>query len=474
MSEVDLRTWLKRVDEMGELRKVDGATAEEDIGMATELLHHTKDSSAAIFDNIPGYKPGYRVLVNSFGSLRRIALSLGLPTDLPTQDLIAAWRNKVAALKPIPPVFVNDGPVLENVQMGDDVNVLQFPTPKWHEADGGRYIGTGSADITVEPDAGWTNLGTYRVMVHDAKRVGFYISPGKHGRIHREKYFSRGEPCPVAVAIGLPPALYLAACTEITPYAMSEYDWAGGLTGQPMKVFKGRVTGLTLPAEAEIILEGYATENNKLLEGPFGEWTGYYASASREEPVIDVKAIYYQNNPIIVGSPPNRPPDEQSRYRAFVRSVALLEDVQKAGVPDVTGVWCHEVGGARLLVGISIKQRYPGHARQAGHIAAMCHSGAYLGRYVVVVDDDIDVSNLEELMWAMCSRADPAGAIDIINRAWSGPLDPAIHPDHKGFNSRAVIDACRPYEWRDKFPAVNEPTPEVKRKTREKWGYLIK
>ncbi len=473
MSEVDLRTWLRRVEELGELRRVDGATAEEDIGMATEVLHHANGSPAVMFDNIPGYRPGFRVLVNSFGSIRRIALTLGLPFDAPTQDIIAVWRQKLADLKPIPPEYVDDGPVLENVQMGDGVDVLQFPAPKWHEADGGRYIGTGSCDITRDPDEGWVNLGTYRVMVHDAKRVGFYISPGKHGRIHREKYFSRGEPCPVAVAIGVPPALYLGACTEV-PYGLSEYDWAGGITGVPMKVFKGKVTGLPLPADAEIVLEGFATENNRILEGPFGEWTGYYASASREEPVIDVKAVYYRNDPIIFGSPPNRPPDEQSRYRAFVRSALLRDDVEKAGVPDVVGVWCHEVGGARMLVAISIRQRYPGHARQAGHIAAMCHAGAYLGRYVVVVDEDIDVTNLEEVIWAMCTRADPAGAIDIINRAWSGPLDPAIRPDLKGFNSRAVIDACRPYEWRDKFPRVNEPSAEVRRRAREKWGYLVK
>lgn len=470
---IDLRTWLQRVDEMGQLRRVDGANCEEDIGMATEVLHHADGSPVALFDNIPGYPAGYRVTVNSFGALGRIAYTLGLPVDAGPQDLLALWSEKLSDLKPIPPEFVEDGPVMENVQMGQDVNVLQFPTPKWHEADGGRYIGTGSCDITIDPDEGWVNLGTYRVMVHDANRVGFYISPGKHGRIHREKYFSRGEPCPLAVAIGVPPVLYLGCATEV-PYGLSEYDWAGGIAGEPVRVIRGKVTGLPIPADAEIVLEGFASPQERLLEGPFGEWTGYYASASREEPVLDVKAIYYRNNPIVFGSPPNRPPDEQSRYRAFVRSALLRDDVQKAGVPDVTGVWCHAVGGARMLVAISIKQRYPGHARQAGHIAAMCHAGAYLGRYVVVVDDDIDVTNLEEVIWAMCSRADPVGAIDFINRAWSGPLDPAIRPDLKGFNSRAVIDACRPYEWRDKFPAVNEPSPEVRRKSREKWGYLVR
>ncbi|MCL5958328.1 MAG: UbiD family decarboxylase, partial [Chloroflexi bacterium] len=232
MAVVDLRTWLQRVDEMGELRRIDGATCEEDIGLATEVLHRAERGPAAIFDNIPGYPSGYRVAVNNLGSIRRVALTLGLPVDADPQKLVALWRDKLNNLKPIPPKVVDDGPVMENIQLGEDVNVLRFPTPKWHEEDGGRYIGTGSCDITMDPDEGWVNLGTYRVMVHDAKRVGFYISPGKHGRIHREKYFSRGEPCPVAVAIGVPPILYLASGTEV-PYGLSEYDWAGGIAGEP-------------------------------------------------------------------------------------------------------------------------------------------------------------------------------------------------------------------------------------------------
>lgn len=468
----DLRDWLAQVEALGELKRVEGANCEEDIGAITELGSHAKVAPAFLFDKVPGYPAGYRVLSNSLGAIRRIALALGLPVDAKIEDMIALWRKKQHSNTPIPPEYVNDGPVMENVLTSDAVDVLRFPSPKWHPDDGGPYIGTASADITRDPDEGWVNLGTYRVMVHDKTRVGFYISPGKHGRIHREKYFSRKEPCPVAVVCGMDPLLFLASATEIPP-RMSEYEWAGGIRGEPYKVIKGPVTGLPIPADAEIVLEGFAYPGETHPEGPFGEWTGYYGSAMRDEPVIQVKAIYFRNDPILVGSPPNKPPDEQSHYRAFLRSAHLWEDLERSGVPDVTGAWCHEVGGCRLLLGVSIKQRYPGHARQTGHVAAMCHAGAYLGRYVIVVDDDIDVTNLEELIWAMCTRADPARAIDIIKYAWSGPLDPAIRPEEKGFNSRAIIDACRPYEWRDQFPPVNMPSPEFRRRAQEKWGHLI-
>ncbi len=467
----DLRDWIDQVDKMGQLQKVKGATWQEDIGMISEIVGHTRGSPAVLVDEIPGHKPGYRVLVNSFHSLQRIALTLGLPTDADTWTALRLWQERIKRAQPIEPRYVEEGPILENVLTGDNVDVLKFPAPIWHESDGGRYLGTASADVTRDPETGWVNLGTYRVMVHDKNRVGFYISPGKHGRIHREKYFAKGEPCPLAVVIGLNPLLYLASCGEVPPN-VSEYAWAGGIRGEPLRVVEGRVTGLPIPADAEIVLEGFAYPNEKMVEGPFGEWTGYYASASREEPVMQVKAIYHRHNPIIVGSPPNRPPDEQSHYRAFMRSALLWDEIEKAGVPDVTGVWCHEAGGSRLFVAVSIKQRYFGHSRQAMHIAANCHTGGYLGRYVVVVDDDIDVTDLEQVIWAMCTRSDPERSMDFQKRAWSGPLDPAIKPSEKGYNSRCLIDATRPWEWRDEFPPVSAPSPEVAKKAREKWGWL--
>jgi 4-hydroxy-3-polyprenylbenzoate decarboxylase len=154
----------------------------------------------------------------------------------------------------------------------------------------------------------------------------------------------------------------------------------------------------------------------------------------------------------------------------------LKENIARAGVPDVTEVWAHEVGGSRLLLAVAIKQRYPGHATQAGHVASQCHAGAYLGRFVIVVDDDIDVSNLEEVIWAMCTRCDPATQIDFITGAWSSALDPTISPEQRASgdltNSRAIIDACRPFHWKEKFQKVNAPSPEMRKEAWDKWGHL--
>lgn len=469
----DLRDWLRSIDAMGELRHVEGATWQEDIGRITEMLHHTEESPAVLFDAIPGYPKGYRLLVNPLGARRRLAFTLGMDLQISTMDLIDAWEQRVDKIEPVPVSEVAGGPILENVLEGDAIDLFKFPTPKWHDLDGGRYIGTAVADVTRDPDSGWINFGTYRVMIHDRNHGGLYISPGKHGRLHRDKYFSRGEAMPVLCLVGMDPMLFLASCLEV-PLGVSEYEWAGAVKGQPVEIVRGRHTGLPIPAHAEIVIEGFVHPNARLMEGPFGEWTGYYASGSREEPVIDVKAIYHRNDPILMGCPPEKPPYEAHHFRKYLRSGLLRKALKDAGVPGIVGAYCHPVGGCRLLYVVAIKQMYPGHAKQAAALASQVRAGAYLNRMVVVVDEDIDITDLSDVMWAVLTRADPERDYDIIRRCWSGPLDPAIHPDNKGFNSRVIIDATRPWEWKDRFPIAIGPDPEYKRQTRETWGWLLR
>src|SRR5918998_2286097 len=409
-----LRDWLRQIEALGELRTIEGANWEEEIGALTEDVQHDEHAPAVMFDKIPGYPDGYRVLVNAFGGKRQNVI-LGFSPELSKVQLSEVFLDEYrdAKAKRVPYETVADGPIFENVITGNEINVLDFPTPWWHPEDGGRYIGTGCFNVTMDPDEKWINCGTYRIMIHDERSVGFYISPGKHGRIHRDKYMEKNEPMPVCMVLGCDPLTFLIACSAI-PSGTCEYDIVGAYRDRPLKVVNGRYTGLPFPADAEIVLEGFVQPGAAQPEGPFGEWTGYYGSPGEDAPVLDIKAIYHRNDPILVGCPPQRPPGESSRSRAILRSALLREDLQKAGVPDVTGVWSHEVGGARMLVGVSIKQRYPGHARQAGHVAAQCGAGAYAGKYVIVVDEDVDVSDLNDLMSAMVFRSDPATSIDII------------------------------------------------------------
>jgi len=473
----DLREWMRETERLGELRTVLGASWQEDIGLAADVVIRADDGPAVVFDEVPGCPEGFRVLINVFAGKRR-NMTLGFPDDLTKQELSQAFfEHYLKKERRIAPTLVEDGPVFENILTEGEIDVTKFPAPIWHVDDGGRYIGTGCFSVTMDPDERWVNVGCYRSMIQDRKSVSLLMVPGKHGHVHRQKYFSRGERMPVALVVGSDPLFFFLAGTEV-PYGVCEFDVVGGMRGSPVEVVRGKVTGLPFPAHAEIVLEGYLDPKIRKDEGPFGEWTGYYAGGTSPQPVLDIHAIYHRNDPIILGVPPlGKGPDEMARYRAIMRSAMLKQELANAGVPDVTQVWCHEVGASRMLHGIAIKQRYPGHAKQVGVLGASCGSTVYGCKFVIVVDDDVDVSNFEELMWAMVTRCDPATSMDILRRMRTSPADPRLTPEQRAVsdltNSRAVIDATRPFEWRDQFPKVNAPSPEVTRKAREKFGYLL-
>ena len=196
-----------------------------------------------------------------------------------------------------------NGPVFENQNFGDDINLLQFPAPKWHEHDGGNYIGTGCVVMTKDPDSGRVNFGCYRVMVQDEKSVTVQISSAHHGAINLKKYRDRNEPAPVAVSFGHHP-IYLVIGGIGIPYRVSEYAYLGAMFGEPVPVVCGKVTGLPIPADSEFAIEGFCPPDQTRSEGPFGEFTGYYGSGEEQEPVLEVKAVYFRNDPINLGAPP--------------------------------------------------------------------------------------------------------------------------------------------------------------------------
>lgn len=469
----DLRQWLEQVETLGELRVIRGASWDEEIGAIADLAMHQPGLRPAIlFEDIPGYPAGYRVVNLILSSVNRVCLTANIPAQPDTASLVAAWRQESKKWKPLEPRWVEDGPVMENVLEGPDVDLRRFPAPMWHPLDGGRYLGTADLVITRDPDSDWVNMGTYRVMVHDERSMGIFIARGQHGKIHLNKYLEADRPCPIVLSFGHDPLLFLCASLDL-PFGLSELALAGGIRGEPFDVIRGPHTGLPIPVTSEIVVEGELLPGETRLEGPFGEWTGYYASAARPEPVVHVKAIYHRNHPIICGACPTKPLAEASFHRSIIRSALLMDYLEAAGVPDVRGAWYHEPGGPILLCAVSIKQRYPGHARQAGLIASQCRVNIYMGKYVIVVDDDIDPTNLEDVLWAMCTRSDPERSILIFGRSLGGALEVSTPPDQKLYNSRCVIDACRPWEWIKDFPPVLEFRQEVIERVKERWGVIF-
>jgi len=470
----DLREFLAQVEAIGELKTVKGASWDLEMGCLAELIYHNDQESppAICFEDIPGY-PGFRCVSGLTNSSQRLAITLGFPLSKNPLDIVQSYRDRMKVHEPLPPRFVSsvEAPIYENVLRDDEIDILKFPIPKLHELDGGRYAGTDDLVIMQDPEDGWVNIGTYRSMVHDARSLGLWISPGKQGRQIRDKYFSQDKPCPVLICIGHDPLLFLASGNELA-YGLSEFDYAGGHRGVPFEVAKSEVHGLPMPAHAEIVIEGEMHPGELKMEGPFGEFTGYYASNPSPQPVVRIQRIYHRNNPIMTMASPMQPPSDFSFSKCVTKSGMIWDEVERAGLSGVRGVWCHEAGGARMFNIISIKQRYPGHARQALHLAASCQSASYLGRWVVVVDEDIDPTNTFDVLWAMSTRCDPAQDVDFIRRAWSGPLDPMLN-EADGTNSRGLIDACRPFERLKTFPPVARASDKFRNEIAEKFKHYL-
>jgi len=471
---LDLRAFLDRVKEAGELEEISGAHWNLEIGALTEIFAEQASTPALLFDRIPGYPNGGRVLSNVLFSPLRHSLAIGVAPELSAISLVQYVKDRLVGLKPIPPEEIEHAPVLQNILTGSDVNVLKFPAPHWHEKDGGRYIGTFDAVICRDPDTDYINVGTYRVQVHDDKTVGLWIIPGKHGNLIAQKYWSKGRDCPFLIACGMPPSMILASAVGI-PWGMSEYDFLGGILGVPIPVVRGRDTSLPMPANAELVLEGYAPppETSSHPEGPFGEWPGYYASGTIDRPVVKISAIYHRDDPIITGDPPLKTYLNAEIYM-YIRAANIWSSMERAGIPDVKGVWFPRQG--RFVVAVAIRQRYPGHARQVGHGVLATRDGGRDTRMIIVVDDDIDITNINEVLWAVATRWDPKRQSEIVDVPASD-LNPTVTPAqraaHDMVSSCIVIDACRPFGRKEQFPPVSSVSPEYKQTVLKLWGHLF-
>jgi 4-hydroxy-3-polyprenylbenzoate decarboxylase len=352
-------------------------------------------------------------------------------------------------------VEVKTGPVKEHIHTGDDIDLFEFPAPRWHELDGGRYLGTGDMVIMRDPDEDWVNIGTHRVQIHDRTTATIFIAPGQHDAIIARKYWAKGLSCPVAVSCGQEPTLWLISTVRI-PWGISEYDYAGWLKNKPVEVIRGQITDLPIPATAEIVLEGELVppEIETRMEGPFGEYTGYYGGRSAPAPAFRVKSILHRNNPILLGAPPFRLWPLYWYGGHLIRAAVMWNEMDRQ-VPGVKGVWLSDDAAIRVPI-ISIKQEYAGHPNDAAMAAKLF---GYIGKFIIIVDDDIDPSNMSEVIWAVGTRCDPETSINIITGTRASRLDPRISPEKRARNeftgSTAIINACKPYHWiKDKMGGV--------------------
>ena len=474
----DLRQFIEASKKVSEWREIKGADWNLEIGTLIETTAELiPDRPLLLFDEIKGYPQGFRVLGLAFASYKRIALALGLPHDRSKLELVRLAARKISSAKSIPPKEVTRAPVTENVITGADVNLFKFPALRSHEDDGGRYIGTGDVVINEDPESGFINMGTYRMQIHEQNLLGIWMSPGQHGHMICTKYWEKGKCCPVVATFGQDPLTFMASQTKI-PWGRSELDYVGGLRGRPLEIIKGPVTGLPIPAHAEVAIEGEIPPPSEEArdEGPFGEWPGYYSGGTlgtgESQPVIRVKAIYHRNNPILEDEAPLWPGATNMDFS--LKAGLLWDQLERVGIQDVTGVYNHAIS---FIWVVAIKQRYAGHAKQVGHAVIASSTSARHGRYIVVVDDDIDPTNFKEVLWAMMTRVEPSTDIEIVDGCWSTPLDPRMSLEKKKAGnytgSRAIFYAVRPFAWKDKFPMVSRAKQELRDKVIERFKGII-
>ena len=475
----DLRDWLARVDAMGELVRVSQpVNRDEEMSGIAYLVAKQNPSPAILFDCAKGFEKGAigaRHLWNILGpSRKRIALTLEEPAETPIVELIRRTKDKLKRRVSPREVARNEAPIYENSILGKDIDLDQLPIPQHWPLDGGRYAGTGDAVITRDPDTGHLNIGTYRMMQQGKAQVGLYLSPGKDARLHIARAWQQDKPIAVAAAWGIDP-LFMLVGSQTFPKNVSEYEFAGGIKGGPIPVVRGRTTDLLLPANAELVIEGMIRPNSVKAEGPFGEFPGYYGRPEAGCPLVDITAVHYRSNPILTNAlMADYPSCEQSGFFSVIRSAKIWDDLDRLGIPGIAGVYSHPAaaGGFGMTV-ISLEQRHAGHAAQALALAAQVPGGAYYTKWIIAVDDDVDPTDMDQVIWAMASRCNPIEDIDILRNTWSTWLDPTQNPPEKRpYGSKALINACKEHRHLPVFAKRTALRKEVYEEIAARWKSL--
>ena len=477
----DLREYISFLERKGELRRI--ATPVDHELEITEIADRVIKSGgpALLFENPRGYD--VPVLINMFGSAQRMAWALGVERldDLAgrVQDLLGLMHgppegliNKLRTLGQLvhlgsfQPKTVRSAPCQEVVFHGEDVDLYKFPVLKCWPLDGGPYI-TLPLVITRDPQTGVQNYGTYRLQVYDRRTTGMHWQTHKvaahHERIGRELGLDRMD---VAVAIGADPATMWTGSAPLPP-DMDEMVVAGFLRDEAVDLVKAKTSELLVPAQAEIVLEGYVELDETRLEGPFGDHTGYY-SMEDPYPVFHIDCITHRRQPIYPATIVGRPPMEDYWMGKVTERVFL--PMIKTLLPEVVDMNMPAEGVFHNLVIISVKKEYPGQARKVMH--ALWGLGLMsLVKTIIVVDHFVDVQNISEVAWRVANNIDPAQ--DFVFT--TGPIDDLDHasPTPK-FGSKVGIDATikgpleggRKREW----PPDIVMTPEIKQLVDRKWS----
>jgi 4-hydroxy-3-polyprenylbenzoate decarboxylase len=519
----DLREWIAALDHAGELRRI-RAEVDPNLEIA-EITDRVSKAGrpgrpvlppggpALLFENVKGH-PGARVLINQFGSERRMRLALevdrldqisGRIHDLVNVKSPEGFLDKVKMLPMLAdfgkffPKTVSTGPCKEVIKKGSDVNLLELPVLKCWPQDGGRFI-TLPCVITRDPRTGKRNVGMYRMQVYDGRTTGMHWQRQKVAAEHFRERMRRqaaGHDDPsrdpaavdimarslggsilaegarssgrmeVAVAIGTDPALTFSAIVPAPP-DVEEFIVAGFLRQKPVELVKCESVDLEVPASAEIVLEGYVNLDELRPEGPFGDHTGFYTLEDLY-PVFHVTCVTHRKDPIYATTIVGKPPMEDAYMGKAVERIFL--PLMRLTLPEIVDVNLPIEGIFHNLMLLSIKKSYPGHARKVMN-GIWALGQAMFTKVIVVVDEDVNVQDPGEVLWKVLNNIDPERDIQFT----LGPIDSLDHSSRQpNFGSKMGIDGTR--KWATEgfsrpWPPEIEMDKTIKAIVDKKWKDL--
>lgn len=475
----DLRGWIDHLRQAGELKEIDSEVDWDcELGTITRRAFGNGDGPALLFKNIKDYKSGRctQLFTGGLSKYSRVAMMFGLPPDAPITDLVKAARKAYASR--VPPVTVATGPVKENILKGDDINLFEFPVPRWHRLDGGRYINTMQGTVTADPETGRLNVGMYRGMIGKKNTLPVLLWRPQNWGQDFAKYNGQGKEMPVAFIYGWEPCLPFCASSPIPP-DVSEYDVMGAIRGAPVELVDCETVPLKVPASAEIVIEGWISNDPSTfeMEGPFGEYTGYFGGDQCLKHTVRVTAITHRNNPIFRGTLEGTMPkmlNENSIMSSVQRAALAWNILDRSGVPGVTDVHCPPANNGTTLI-IQLRQTYRGQAKQAA--CAIWGSNAAHLRYkhIWAVDEGIDIHDYGALDWAFAYRVNAAeDDIVFFPGTFGSALDPSTRLKYRDTNMygtgkwcRVLIDATINLDFEpeanyqgDRYPRSVMPEPQ--------------
>jgi len=482
----DLRDFIKQLEKQGELKRI---TVEVDPYLEmTEICDRTlkRGGPALLFENPKG--ANIPVLANLFGTPRRVAMGMGAEsvTELrgigellaylkepePPKGMKDAWE-KFPVFKQVlnmAPKIISSPPCQELVRVGDEIDLADYPIQTCWPEDAAPLI-TWPLVITKGPNKERQNLGIYRMQVIGKNKVIMRWLAHRGGALDFKEFQAAhpGQPFPVSVALGADPATILAAVTPV-PDSLSEYAFAGLLRGSKTEVAKSILNDLQVPASAEIVLEGFIYPGEFAAEGPYGDHTGYYNEVA-DFPVFTIERITQRQAPIYHSTYTGRPPDEPA-----ILGVALNEvfvPILQKQFPEIVDFYLPPEGCSYRMAVISMKKQYAGHAKRV-----MLGTWSFLRqfmytKFVIVVDDDVDVRNWQDVIWAMTTRMDPARDLTILENTPIDYLDFASPVS--GLGSKVGFDATNkwPGETNREWGRTIVMSPEVVKKVDEMWDTLF-